>query len=234
MAALMAGLAAGFAVVTAAALAIGGLTSVRPALSAGDYVAIATPWRWLRSVIQLVAGEGIADTIVKIWAVVAVLTLAWLLLRRLPGPERLAPPAGLDGSSAAIGSSEANGLAGVARLAWADGDGTRAAGLAARAVLAFALAWLTAGTYVLPWYDGLAWAVLPLLPWSMIDWFVLARTAALAVGYLPARSIAMPSGLRWLETVVRTGVTPALLLIIAIMLVVTLRSVQQPIQAPSS
>ena len=81
-----------------------------------------------------------------------------------------------------------------------------------------------AGPYVLPWYDGLAWALLPLLPWSALDWLVLARTTALAFGYLPARGIAMPAGLGWLVTVVRTGVTPALLLLVAVLLVVTVRS----------
>jgi hypothetical protein len=107
----------------------------------------------------------------------------------------------------------------------------RLAGLAARGALAFTLAWLTAGPYVLPWYDGLAWALLPLLPWSVIDWLVLARTAALAIGYLPARSVAMPAGLGWLVSLVRRGVTPALLLAIAVLLVIALRSSRPPNRA---
>ncbi len=211
MVALLAGLTAGFAAVTASALAIGGLTSVRPAIQAGSYVSIGTPWRWVRSGIEIVTGEGTADGIVKIAAAVAVLALAWLFLRGLPGPERLTEPAGT--------------------------AGTQAASLAARGVLAFALAWLTAGSYVLPWYDGLAWALLPLLPWSMIDWLILARTATLAIGYLPARSIAMPTGLGWLRSVVRTGVTPAMLLLIAVVLVLGLRSRQpanRAVPAPGS
>ena len=203
----LAGLTAGFAAVTAAALAIGGLTSLRPALRAGSYVAIGTPWRWVRAAIGLAAGEGIADDIVKVAAAVTVLVLAWLLLRGLPRPGG-AP--GLDGGPWLTGP------AGV--------DGPQAAGLAGLAALAFVLAWLTAGPYVLPWYDGLAWALLPLLPWSAIDWLVLARTTALAIGYLPARAIVMPAGLDWLVTVVRRGVTPALLLVVAVLLVVTVRS----------
>ena len=76
----------------------------------------------------------------------------------------------------------------------------------------FGFAWLIAWPYVLPWYDGLAWALLALLPWTSLpwaalDWLVLARTAALAFGYLPARGIALPSGLGWLQSVVRTAVT---------------------------
>ena len=203
----LAGLAAGFAAVTAAALAIGGLTSLRPALRAGSYVAIGTPWRWVRAAIGLAAGEGIADDIVKVAAAVTVLVLAWLLLRGLPGPGG-AP--GLDGRPWLTGPRGT--------------DGPQAAGLAGLAALAFVLAWLTAGPYVLPWYDGLAWALLALLPWSAIDWLVLARTTALAIGYLPARGIVMPPGLDWLVTVVRRGVTPALLLVVAVLLVVTVRS----------
>jgi hypothetical protein len=47
-------------------------------------------------------------------------------------------------------------------------------------------------------------------------------TTALAVGYLPARGVALPAGLGWLETVVRTALTPAALLIILVLLVVPL------------
>jgi hypothetical protein len=82
---------------------------------------------------------------------------------------------------------------------------------------------------VLPWYDSLAWAFLAVLPWlpvpwAAVDWLVLARTTALAFGYLPARGIALPIGLDWLRTVVRSGVTPVLLLAVAVVLVVVLRS----------
>jgi len=67
-------------------------------------------------------------------------------------------------------------------------------------VLAVVLAWLVAWTYVLPWYDSLAWALLAMLPWlpmpwAALDWLVLARTTVLAFGYLPARGIALPPGL---------------------------------------
>ena len=89
------------------------------------------------------------------------------------------------------------------------------------------LAWLFAWPYVLPWYDGLGWALLALLPWAplpwaALDWLVLARTAALAFGYLPARGIALPAGLDWLRSVVRTGVTPVALLAVTVTLVLLL------------
>jgi hypothetical protein len=100
--------------------------------------------------------------------------------------------------------------------------------LAAASVFAVVFAWLVAWTYVLPWYDSLAWAPLAVLPWlpspwAALDWLVLARTTVLALGYLPARGIALPAGLTWTRTVVRSGVTPVLLLATAVLLVMVLR-----------
>ena len=84
---------------------------------------------------------------------------------------------------------------------------------------ALALAWLFAWPYVLPWYDALGWALLPLVPlapWAAVEgltWVLLARTAALGFGYLPARQadVTLPAGLGWLQPVVRHGLTPAVL-----------------------
>jgi hypothetical protein len=51
---------------------------------------------------------------------------------------------------------------------------------------------------------------------------VLAR---LAFGYLPARvaGVVMPPGLGWLQSVVRTAVTPAILAVVIVGLIVGLR-----------
>jgi hypothetical protein len=85
-------------------------------------------------------------------------------------------------------------------------------------VFAVALAWLFAWPYVLPWYDALAWALLPLVAAGPATangagWLLLARTTALGFGYLPARQAdaVLPRGLSWLQPVVRHGVTPAVL-----------------------
>jgi hypothetical protein len=85
-------------------------------------------------------------------------------------------------------------------------------------VFAVVLAWLFAWPYVLPWYDALAWALLPLAAvgaaaWDGVAWLLLARTTALGLGYLPARQTdaTLPRGLAWLQPVVRHGVTPAVL-----------------------
>jgi hypothetical protein len=82
---------------------------------------------------------------------------------------------------------------------------------------AVVLAALFAWPYVLPWYDALAWALLPLVTAGpaaeAAAWLLLARTTALGFGYLPAREAdaALPRGLAWLQPVIRHGVTPAVL-----------------------
>ena len=101
-------------------------------------------------------------------------------------------------------------------------------GAGGTAAFALVLAWLFAWPYVLPWYDALAWALLPLVPLvpgtaaAGLGWLLLARTAALGFGYLPARQTdaALPPGLGWLQAVVRHGVTPAVLAVTTAWLVV--------------
>jgi hypothetical protein len=214
---VLAGLGAGFAVTAAAAIAVWGPSSLDPALNAGSYMSIGSPWRAVRSALHPLTGEGIAEDVVKTAAVLVGIGLFVLLVRAF-----LRPPApGPDGSSglpvvpllpersAEQGGTGPAALAGVGGLGWA-------------LVLAVAVAWLFAWPYVLPWYDSLGWALLAAAPWSRLDWLLLARTTALAVGYLPARGVALPAGLGWLETVVRTVLTPAALLVILVLLVVPL------------
>jgi hypothetical protein len=79
--------------------------------------------------------------------------------------------------------------------------------------LALVLGWLFAWPYVLPWYDALGWAFLALVPATQLDWLLLIRTAVLSLAYLPARTygVHMPSGLTWLQPVMRNGVAPVVL-----------------------
>jgi len=105
-----------------------------------------------------------------------------------------------------------------------------------RETVAFAvvLAWLFAWPYVLPWYDALAWALLPLLPLGPaadgICWLLLARITALGFGYLPARQAdaTLPRGLSWLQPVIRHGVTPAVLAASTVWLVVLMLRTRRP------
>ena len=102
------------------------------------------------------------------------------------------------------------------------------AGDSARVGIPFAvvLAWLFAWPYVLPWYDALAWALLPLVAAGpaaeAAGWLLLTRTTALALGYLPARQadVTLPRGLAWLQPVIRHGVTPAVLAAMTVWLVI--------------
>lgn len=197
-------LAAGFAVTAGASLAVWGVSSLRPALNAGSYVSIGSPWRAVRSALALGLTESTAEDVVKIGAVILAVALLLLMLAAITRQQ--------DGTGPAGGDLDVRGL--DARSV--------AAGVSFSVVAAIALAWLFAWPYVLPWYDGLGWAALVLLPWSRLDWLLLARTTALALGYLPARGVPLPAGLGWLETVVRTAVTPVVLLACTVILIVTL------------
>ena len=112
-------------------------------------------------------------------------------------------------------------------------------GVGGTPAFALALAWLFAWPYVLPWYDALAWALLPLVPLvpgtaaEGVAWLLLARTAALGFGYLPARQTdaALPPGLGWLQPVVRHAVTPAVLAVTTVWLVVLMVRSRAPARA---
>jgi hypothetical protein len=186
-------LGAGFAVTAGAALAIGGSAMLQQTSQASGMVSIGSPWRVIRSVIHLAVKGTAATDIVKAGAVALAVVLAVLLIRGLAGGAELDRGAELDGGP----------------------DPGRYASIA----FALALAWLFAWPYVLPWYDALGWALLPLVPLAGdgiaegLGWLLLARTTALGFGYLPARQTGapLPSGLGWLQPVIRHGITPAIL-----------------------
>ena len=234
-------LAAGFGVTAGAAVAIGGPAMLRQSSRASGMVSIGSPWRVFRTVVEFGVHGAAATDIVKYGAVLLAVVLAVLLIRGLP--PLLAPDVapiekralqgtwrrrnGADPGRADPGRADP-GLADAGR---ADG------GLAAAWItFALALAWLFAWPYVLPWYDALGWALLPLVPLAAVPaadalvWLLVARTAALGFGYLPARAtdVTMPAGLGWLQPVLRHGVTPAVLATATVWLVVLmLRSAQQ-------
>jgi hypothetical protein len=230
------GVIAGFVVTAAAAMLPWGPQSAGPALRAGSYVSIGSPWRAVRSGLRLLVGEGSADGLVRAGAIVLAVALLALFARPLRGLASTVTGA------PAVADPVAGGPAGAEPVAGAPATGAPAAAdpaagaavtaaqltvLAGASCFVLGFAWLVAWPYVLPWYDGLGWALLALLPWAplpwaALDWLVLARTAALAFGYLPARGITLPSGLGWLRSVVRTGVTPAALLAVAVTLVLLL------------
>jgi hypothetical protein len=84
LAGVLGALAGGFAVVAAAALAIGGTAMIRATSTASDMVSIGSPWRVIRSVLKAAAGGSAAGDIVKYGAVALAVVLAVLLIRGLP------------------------------------------------------------------------------------------------------------------------------------------------------
>jgi hypothetical protein len=234
---LLAGLGAGFALTTLAALSVWGPGSLEPALRASGQASIGSPWRAVRSALRLAVGETAAENVVRAAAALLAVALLILMLRAITGAT-----SGLAGPRPRLSASPETAIA-------ATGATLTTASVASFA-LAVVVAWLFAWPYVLPWYDGLAWTLLALSPvppfpgarsrlsrraglaglperldWLRLDWLLLARTTALALGYLPGRGCyrgapacqagaAVAPGLGWLETVVRTGVTPVVLLVV--------------------
>jgi hypothetical protein len=211
-------LAAGFAVTAAAALAVWGISALTPGLQAGSYVSNGSPWRTVRVLLNLGLGKAGAEDAVKAAAIVFGVYLLVRLLRSVSGWRngwpvigRSEPPAGEDG------------LAG--------GGHVPVLNLVLWLTFAVAFAWLFSWPYVLPWYDAIGWALIAALPWSALDWLLLARTAALAFGYLTATGAVVPAGLTWLETVVRTGLTPVVLLACIVALILVTRPARPRLDA---
>jgi hypothetical protein len=78
------------------------------------------------------------------------------------------------------------------------------------------LAWLLAAPYALPWYDGLAWALLVLLPLPRLDLVLLVHTAVLTLAYIPGRAVPLPSGVDELNSTLRGVVSPAVLALLVV------------------
>ncbi|MGP4023165.1 polyprenol phosphomannose-dependent alpha 1,6 mannosyltransferase MptB [Actinomadura sp. 3N407] len=193
----LAALAGGAGAVTAISYLLAGPHALDQVRDASDMVSFATPWHLLDESL----GRGSQRDIIKAGALLLGLVLFVLLARTLPKDPlpKDAPP------EDAVAP---------------DGENRRIAA-------AFVLAWLLAAPYALPWYDGFGWALLALLPWTRVDWILLAHTAALSLAYLPARAparIMLPDDLSWLFTVVRPTVIPwTLVAVLTILVVQSLR-----------
>jgi hypothetical protein len=212
---VLCGMAAGFAAVAGADFALIGRAGIEQTLRASGMVSVGSPWRVARTLLGQVMAEPTADDMVRWCAVALALFLAARLL-----PLRV-PWLGAQGADHAIDHTLMRPNAQSAYSPWTGAAAGRAGSTVGWAAFALVLAWLMAWPYVLPWYDSLAWALLPLLPASGFDWLLLARTATLSFGYLPARSagITIPGGLRWMEPVLRSAVVPAVLAVLLVILV---------------
>ncbi|MBP2706309.1 polyprenol phosphomannose-dependent alpha 1,6 mannosyltransferase MptB [Microbispora sp. RL4-1S] len=153
-------------------------------LDASKTVSLATPWMLVKRAAQSIS-SGSYHALIQIGSLLLMAVLAVLLLRRLSPGDADAP-----GRHAAPSTGPAG--AGVA--------------------LALTTAWLFATPYALPWYDGLAFALVALVPATGLDGFLTARLTALSLAYLPARQAGQPADLEWLVSVVRSLAVPAFLL----------------------
>ncbi|GAA3443247.1 hypothetical protein Pve01_54290 [Planomonospora venezuelensis] len=172
-------------------------------------VSLGTPWQLVKRGLQELFGSGAYTVWIQLGSMTLLAVLAWLLLRALPAGR-------VPGAAGATGP--APGATGPAPEG--DGSGLRgAAGAPAPAVAAVVVAaWLFAAPYALPWYDGLAFALLALASWPALELFMVARVTILSLGYLPAREALRPDDLLWLKTVVRQEVVPWSLLALTVAL----------------
>lgn len=100
----------------------------------------------------------------------------------------------------------------------------RAGGLTA----ALAVGWVLTATYILPWYDALAWAPLAVAGASMLDLVLVIHTAMLIWAYLPGRDLPLGPVTDTVWHVAHSGLSPATL---AVLLVVTVRKAMHHIAA---
>lgn len=146
-------------------------------------VSLATPWRLLLEW-SWTSSVGVSTmrSIITVAAGVAMIGLAvliWRATRPLGGRE----------------PSERQGSLGLARrAAWITLVLTAAYGLLA--------------PYTLPWYDLVAWGLLPLVVPSVLDGILLARLTLIAAAYVPGRVIGMTPGVEALTLGLRREVTP--------------------------
>jgi hypothetical protein len=100
-------------------------------------------------------------------------------------------------------------VVGVGVVVWLARSAPAAARTAPAALLVFAYVLVT--PYALPWYDGLAWALLVTLATSRLDLLLLAHTAALSLAYIPGRAVPLPAAVDDLTSAMRDVVAPTVL-----------------------
>jgi len=79
---------------------------------------------------------------------------------------------------------------------------------AAAALALLGLAWILAAPYTLPWYDLVAWAPLVVCLPGPLDLLATARTAALAVAYVPGLDVPLPPGVAGWASWIRADAAP--------------------------
>ncbi|MEU7001531.1 polyprenol phosphomannose-dependent alpha 1,6 mannosyltransferase MptB [Nonomuraea sp. NPDC046570] len=174
---------------------------------ASKSISFASFWKLVQGWFQSIIGSGAYRGEIQIGALLVIVLLAWGLFRlasrtawaqRRPGKgdQVFDPEVGASGLGA---------------------PGVKVSGLGAPEVGAVVVvAYLFATPYILPWYDGLAFALLAMVAASGVDLFLAGHLIVLSLAYLPARVADQPEDLGWMLDVVRKQVAPwALLLLTA-------------------
>ncbi|MEU4537484.1 polyprenol phosphomannose-dependent alpha 1,6 mannosyltransferase MptB [Streptosporangium sp. NPDC023825] len=186
---------AGTATATVVAIyAVAGPHVLDQVSAASRKVSLATPWQLVKVGLQSLFGPGAYSAWIQIGSLLLMACLAWLVLR----------------ASGVLRASVVPGVPGV--------PGVQPAGAAPVVAAAMVVAWLFAAPYALPWYDGLAFALLALASWPALEAFMVARVVVLSLGYLPAREALRPDDLLWTKTLLRETVVPWTLLALTVAL----------------
>lgn len=82
---------------------------------------------------------------------------------------------------------------------------------ASRAGFVASTAWVLTAPYALPWYDAASWALITLVPASLVDLLLVVHMTALGLAFLPGRFMPLPAGLEALNFVLHTVLSPAVL-----------------------
>jgi hypothetical protein len=86
------------------------------------------------------------------------------------------------------------------------------------------LAYVLVTPYALPWYDGLAWALIVLLATSRLDLVLIMHTAALSLAYIPGRAVSLPGTVDDVTSALRQVVAPIVLGLLVALVVATRRT----------
>ncbi|MEU8380219.1 polyprenol phosphomannose-dependent alpha 1,6 mannosyltransferase MptB [Streptosporangium sp. NPDC048865] len=185
---------AGSATATVVAIyAVAGPHVLDQVSAASKKVSLATPWQLVKGGLQSIFGPGAYSAWIQIGSLLLMACLAWLVLR-------------------ALGATRTPGPSGTPAVPGAPGASGAPADTAPAVAAAMVVAWLFAAPYALPWYDGLAFALLAMASWPALEAFVVARVVVLSLGYLPAREALRPDDLLWTKTLLRETVVPWTLL----------------------
>lgn len=187
-------------------------------------VSLATPWRPVLEALRPELGNATTRSLITVGAAVLAIVLAVLLARATRPGE--AGAASVDASTVAAGPSV--DAAGAARPVGAPDIAVRAAWLTAVLSTAYSLA----APYTLPWYDLLAWAMLPAVAAGLLDGVLLARLLVIAAAYVPGRVLGVSADVEQLTLGVRRAVAPWLQLALWVATVVLALRAARPARSP--